>query len=472
MALVVMSVVLPGSAQLALGRRQAGQLILRVWLALVALTLLVAVVFLIDGGLVLSIAVRPTLLGLLRWGALAVGVGWAAVVAHAYWLSHPPLIERSRRLIATLTTGAVCLVILGPALFLSNVARTQEDFLALFPDTGVSSLPGRVNVLLLGGDAGADRTGLRPDSINVASIDTDTGRAVLFGLPRNMQRVPFPDDSPLAANFPQGFVCDDGSCMLNGIYTYGVDHPELFPSGASDVERGASAMEQAVGAALGLDVQYFAMVDLGGFEGIIDALGGIQIDVQSRVAIGGNADDPNAPIEGYIEPGVQTLDGHRALWYARSRTDSDDYIRMQRQRCVLGAIVNQADPATVVLNYQELAQTAGTTIATDVPQGTLDDFIDVGLKTKSQPLTSVQFVPPLVPNTADPDFTLIRATVESAIDSSEDLPDPDSADSAPAEPDPADGGETPPDTGTDPGESTAGEASADPVAVEEVCSYG
>ena len=467
MTLIFMSLVLPGSAHLVMGRRRLGQFLLRTWLALVALALLVGVLFLLDRGLVLSIAVGPVWLALLRWGAIAVGLAWAGVIAHAYLLAHPPTIERSRRLIATVTTLAVCLVILGPALFVSNLARTSEDLLALFPTTNASSLPDRVNVLLLGGDAGADREGLRPDSINVASVDTDTGRAVLFGLPRNMQRVPFPAGSPLDEQFPRGFVCADGGCMLNGIYTYALDHPELFPAGLSDIERGTSAMKQAVGAALGLDIHYYAMVDLAGFEGIIDALGGIQIDVQSRVPIGGNADDPSAPVEGYIEPGLQVLDGHRALWYARSRTDSSDYVRMQRQRCVLGAILNQADPATVVLNYTELAQSAETTIATDVPRGTLDDFIDVGLRTKSQPLTSVQFVPPLIPNTADPDFTLIRATVEAAIEASEDAPDPEPADTGGT----PSGGEPPdPEEPVDPDPGSAGPD--EPVAVEEVCSYG
>jgi len=206
------------------------------------------------------------------------------------------------------------------------------------------------------------------------------------------------------------------------------------------------------------------MVDLGGFEGIVNALGGIQIDVQSEVAVGGNADDPDAPIEGYIEPGVQTLDGHRALWYARSRTGTDDYVRMQRQRCVLGAILNQADPANVLLNYTELAASAEATLATDIPQGSLNALVQVGLLAKSQSITSVQFVPPLIPDTADPDFQLIRASVEQAIEASEEAPDPAETGAAPP---PADGGEEPP---PDPGDPDAPPAA--PVPVADVCSYG
>ena len=67
----------------------------------------------------------------------------------------------------------------------------------------------RVNVLLLGSDAGADRTGVRTDSMMVASINTRTGDTVLFGLPRNLQNVPFPEHDPLHKLFPQGFNCGE-----------------------------------------------------------------------------------------------------------------------------------------------------------------------------------------------------------------------------------------------------------------------
>jgi len=257
--------------------------------------------------------------------------------------------------------------------------------------------------------------------------------------------------------------------MINGIYTYAIDHPELFPAGATDVERGTSAMKNVVGATLGLDIDFYVIVDLQGFEGIVDALGGVKINVPERVPIGGNADDPNAPIEGYIEPGVQVLDGHQALWYSRSRTDTSDYVRMSRQRCVLGGILNQANPANVLLNYTQLAASAEATISTDIPQGSLDALVQVALRAKSQPVTSVQFVPPLIPNTADPDLQLIRATVEQAIEVSENAPDPAESTSAP----PADpGGEPPPDPGGEPPADPDEETPVGPVDVADVCSYG
>lgn len=463
MTFVAMTVVVPGTAHLAAGRRRLGRFLIRAWLTLVGLALVTAMIFLLDQGFLIRLSTESWLLTLLRWGAVVVGVGWALAVLHAYVLAHPPAIERSRRLVATGIALLAAGAILGPTIFVSNVIDGQRSLISIFPE-GSADLGDRVNILLLGGDAGADRFGLRPDSINVASVEVSTGRPVLFSLPRNMQRAPFESGTPLAEEFPNGYVCEDGGCMLNGIYTYAIDRPELFPPGASDTERGTLAMKNVVGATLGLDIDFYVIVDLQGFEGIVDALGGVQIDVTERIPIGGNADDPSAPVEGYIEPGVQVLDGHEALWYSRSRTNTSDYDRMSRQRCVLGAILNQADPANVLLNYTELAASAEATLATDIPQGSLNALVQVGLLAKSQSITSVQFVPPLIPDTADPDFQLIRASVEQAIEASEEAPDPAETGAAPP---PEGGGEEPP---PDPGDPDAPPAA--PVPVADVCSYG
>ena len=86
-------------------------------------------------------------------------------------------------------------------------------------------------------------------------------------------------------------------------------------------------------------------------------------------------------------------------------------------------------------------------------------------------MASVQFVPPLVPDTSDPDFTVIQETVVTAIEASESAPDPEPADSAAG-----DGATDEPaplaDTGGEPSEPDPDAAPEEPVAVEEVCSYG
>ena len=79
----------------------------------------------------------------------------------------------------------------------------------------------RLNLLLLGGDAGKGRTGTRTDTVIVASIDTKTGNTTLVSLPRNTGRMPFPADSPLHKYYPNGFTDGDGNnaeYFLNAMY--------------------------------------------------------------------------------------------------------------------------------------------------------------------------------------------------------------------------------------------------------------
>ena len=130
--------------------------------------------------------------------------------------------------------------------------------------------------------------------------------------------------------------------MLNAIYG---QVPALYPGilGESDNE-GADALKQAVAGSLGVPVDYYVLVNLLGFQQVVDAIGGVTVNVNEPVAINGNT-DRGIPPTGYLEPGPdQHLDGFHALWFARGRWGSDDYERMLRQRCMVDAIVEAADP--------------------------------------------------------------------------------------------------------------------------------
>src|SRR5699024_3951154 len=93
----------------------------------------------------------------------------------------------------------------------------------------VTKADGRYNVLILGADAGEGRTGLRPDSISVASINASTGKIVLFSIPRNLQNAQFAADSPLWDVYPDGYSCGD-ECIVTSLYTdVQQNHQELYP---------------------------------------------------------------------------------------------------------------------------------------------------------------------------------------------------------------------------------------------------
>jgi LCP family protein required for cell wall assembly len=215
----------------------------------------------------------------------------------------------------------------------------------------------------------------------------------------------------MARLMPQGWNCGD-QCLLNGLYTWAQDHASQFPAGTRNP--GVLATREAVEALSGLPIQYYVMVDLKGFRKMVDAVGGLDVNVKYRTPIGGGT----SPIVGWIEPGEQHLDGYHALWYARSRQGSTNYERMARQRCVITAMANQLDPQTVLLRFQDIAAASSGLIETDLPQSELGRFADLALKTRSQKISGVNFVPPLI-KPWDYDPGVITRTVESTIAKSE-----------------------------------------------------
>ena len=409
---VLMSALVPGSVQSFAGNQRVGRVALRVFGGVAALLLLIVIGLLAFRSFTVGLLLTPLVAATLRILVWVLFVGWLLLLLDAWRLARPLRLERKPRLgltVLALASAVIAGLITSVAASAFTGAANLGEVLSGGGDTKAKD--GRYNVLLLGADAAAHREGLRPDSINVASVDAATGRTVLFGLPRNMQRVPFPESSPLRALYPNGFVCDDGECMLNGIYTLGEEHADLYPG----QEAGLAAIKEAVSETLGLELNYYAMVDMGGFEALIDAMGGIRLDIAKPIPIGG----VSTKIKGYIEPGKNVLlDGYHALWFARSRAESSDYERMVRQKCVMSAMAQQLDPMTVATKFGELSEAGGDLLRTDVGRGEAYELAELALKAKGLKVSSVNFAPPLIVS-AHPDFGLIRETVQKKIAQSE-----------------------------------------------------
>lgn len=421
--LVAMTVIAPGSAQLVAGNKRVGRIAMRCAAAGVAFIVSLIMLAVFWRTEAVSLMTRPGFLLLLRVGLIAYAVGWAYLVIDAWRISEPLSLARGHRLMMTVLNGTLCFTLSGALLFTSHLVAVQRDFIQTVfgGDQVTEAAHGRYNILLLGGDAGPRRVGIRPDSITVASIDEETGRTVLFGLPRNLADVPFPQGSAMDQQFPRGFNCE--GCYLNGVNTWADDHPELFPH---DRYPGITATTQAVEAVTGLSINYYALIDLRGFQDLVDAVGGVTIKVQERTPIGG----VGGRISGWIEPGRQRLNGYQTLWYSRSRATSDDYSRMARQKCVMNAMLHQLSPAKVLKNFGAIASAGKQIISTSVPASELGTFVNLSLKTKNLPVASVSFVPPKI-NTSDPDYALIRSMVTKAIATSQ-AKDDKGADARPA----------------------------------------
>ncbi|MGY1724831.1 LCP family protein [Blastococcus sp. SYSU DS0533] len=425
----VLGALVPGTGFLAAGRRRLGVAVLAVFLLLVG------------GGAWLATAgqrfAARTLVDTdaLLWATVGVGglaLLWIAVVVAGYRMLVPAGTSRGRHVVGGLVVAVLVAAIAVPAVFAGHLATTSRDLIAgVFDDQRESATVDeddeddedtaklfggreRVNVLLLGGDGGEGREGVRTDTVVVASTDVETGDTVLFSLPRNLQDLPFPEGSPLGEVYPDGFDAgSESESLLNAVYRNG---PAWYPDvlGPTD-DPGADFLKLGVGEALGLRIDYFVLVNLEGFSRLVDALGGITVNVNYYVPINGDPGTGELP-DDYIPPGRDVrMDGFTALQFARGRLGLTDYDRMDRQRCTISAIVDAADPVTLLQRYQQLAATTEDIVSTDIPRSRLDDFVDLAFRVKDAEIRSVVLDDSVI-DPAYPDYDRIRQLVDEAVD--------------------------------------------------------
>ncbi|KQV06050.1 LCP family protein [Leifsonia sp. Root112D2] len=420
--LVVFNLLMPGSAQILAGNRKLGRFGLFTTFVLWALAVLTLVVYLLSPRTLYDIGTSS--LGLLAAQILLVAyvVVWVILTFDTVRLVRlVKTAPRSRVWIAAfsvlLLIGVACTA--GYASVVAGSARgTLGNIFAAGPS--VAPVDGRYNIMLLGGDAGPDRQGMRPDSMSVVSIDADTGKAVTIGLPRDLNPTPFSAGSPMLADYPNGYgyndTCDVDVCQLNSIYTeVEVYKQKLYPDAIKQhSEPGIEAMRDALEGATGLKIQFYVLIDMQGFADLIDALGGVDIDVKSKLPIGG--DENLNGVTGWIYPGKQHMNGYTAQWYARSRHGSPggDYDRMARQRELQDAILKQINPLNVVTKFQSIASAGQQVVKTDIPQQMLGYFVDLGMKTRKVPVTNLELVPPTI-DPANPNYEQIHAMVKKAL---------------------------------------------------------
>ena len=414
--LIVLTVLVPGSAQLVAGNRKLARIGIAATLGFWALALLALIIGMINRSWLVAIVTTPILVGVLAVALYGYAFIFAVLAFDTMRLMRLGRLYSRDRWIAL--GGLVTAAALGTSAisWAGNTAGVSAGAIGTIFNQGgfTSPVDGRYNIMLLGGDSGSDRFGLRPDSISVISIDATTGKAVNIGIPRNMQRVSFSAGSPMLSVYPDGWTCGV-DCLINAIYKDVTDnHADLYPDAEKQGSTpGVEATRDAVEWVTGLTIQSYVMIDMAAFSELIDSLGGIDINVKQRLPIGGQRDDAS-DAKGWIEVGQQHMDGYLALWYARSRHTTSDYDRMRRQHEVENAVLAQMDPANVLTRFQSIAGAGKRMVKTDIPGPMLSSYLELAIKAKTHGIKSLALVPPLV-DQVRPDFEAIRAKIKKTL---------------------------------------------------------
>ncbi len=238
----------------------------------------------------------------------------------------------------------------------------------------------RTNVLLVGVDRRGKRTTTLTDTMMVASLDPVGHTVSIVSIPRDLIDIPLGNG-------------DTYGPKLNSLLRYAETHPDEFPQG------GMRTLEDAIGALLGIPIHYYARVDFAGFIKMVDAVGGVDVEVPRAF------EDPG--YDGYgvgdrgfsVTAGEQHFDGATALAYARSRKGAgeSDFTRQARQQQILIALRDQATRGgSLLFELPTLLDAVGETVRSDIPVGRLPALAAIMEEVGRRDVTSVVIRAPLV----------------------------------------------------------------------------
>jgi LCP family protein required for cell wall assembly len=296
--------------------------------------------------------------------------------------------KSKKRNIKKIVTTTIVVLILGVGCYFG--LRAYNSIKNIFADdgTGIFSLfntgaqsqylkgeaNGRVNVLLLGvGDKGHDGATLS-DTIMVASYDTRSKSVAMFSLPRDLY-VQIPGN---------------GYKKINEANAYG----EQVKAG-----NGPTVALETVQKVIDQPIQYYVRVDFSGLLEMVDALGGVTVEVENTFC------DYAYPTERKgdtskvcFEKGKQNMNGLKALQYSRSRhalgVEGSDFARSKRQQLLLIAIKEKALSSSTLMNPKKLLDiitALGEHVKTDASMGDMARVIEIAKGVDTQKIITKNF---------------------------------------------------------------------------------
>jgi len=245
----------------------------------------------------------------------------------------------------------------------------------------------RITVLLTGVDSGHDRNHALTDTLLVVSVDTVDKTAVMLSIPRDIARF----------QLYSGGIYQD---KINSLMTAARNNPARFPDGPM------GTLTRQIGFIIGVPINYYAMIDLDGFQKMVSLVGGVDIDNPKVI------DDPLYDwLDGTwgfrLSAGPHHLDGRTALAYVRSRQGAgdNDFTRARRQQQVLAALRLKLTSPAGLRQLPSLLDVASRTIRTDFPANHLRDYVGLSRAISDDQIQRYVVGPPYARSPAVPGST-------------------------------------------------------------------
>lgn len=317
--------------------------------------------------------------------------------------------------LAATYTGVAMLSRVTPALFPGrslksiSVVALLDNVVSVPEASATGSFTDPIHVLVLGIDKRPqfefqeDASGTYlTDVIMVVSLDPVTKKTTLLSFPRDM-----------LVNINQ----KDGNVFqgrINNSYQTGVFDGGGRAAGIEQVKRDMKTD-------FGIDIEYSVLVDFKGVEGLVNALGGVTVDIPEDLSIGNwfySDDDVHGQYVSF-PTGINELDGYHAVAFGRNREGDSDLYRIKRQQLVVKAAVDKTFSSGIIgKNMFELWDAYNSLVKTDIPRGAMPGLGDLARRTNGSMVSyslgdPVDEVPTMIPFTMDDGAAVLKWNAEN-----------------------------------------------------------
>ena len=358
-----------------------------------------------------------TFAGIVAFGTAGVGVAANRLTGNLVSVDLDRLMKHERPTVAT--AAEIAAVAAGQQVNDFNVADPAVAPSAAAPvplltsDKAVEALPlapvrsAGLNILVMGTDGrggenlalgGGDSSGSRSDSTILLHISDDHQWVTAVSIPRDTIV-----NIPACPTTSGKYTAAHPATRFNAAFAYGAD-------AGKDIASGAVCTLTTVEKITGVRLDGFLALDFAGFKGMIDALGGVEVDIPNKI---------HSPLAGdlRLEPGHQTLDGWHALQYARARTGTglagggSDLGRIKRQQQLIGAIAHQVLATNLLTDSPQLLRFLNATtssMTTSSNYASVNGLVDLAATLSSIDPNDIQFITaPIYTNPENPNTVLL-----------------------------------------------------------------